>query len=96
MTKPKHQQMDWRGLEVLADEFTGTIALSDLSAVVALTDSTSGTPSTTTVAAISAATAATTDTSAASLASVNTALGQIRNDLATLTAKLNVVLNALK
>jgi len=65
-------------------------------ALANLTDSSAGTPSTTVLAAISAATAATTDTSAASLASVNTALGNLRNDLATLNAKINLIHAALK
>lgn len=93
MAKAKHLQWDWRGLELLVDEVT----LTDLAAIVALTDSTAGTPSTTTVAAIPAAVASVgADTSAATVVSVNASLAAIRNDLATLTAKLNIVLNAVK
>ena len=41
MPKPKHQQMDFRGLEIVADEFTGVVsgALSGV-AVIATADAT--------------------------------------------------------
>lgn len=97
---PRHKREDHKGLEIEADYFTGThngdLVAADLVAVSALTDSTAGTPSLTVVAAIPAATAATTDTSAASLTSTNASLAALRNDLATLTAKVNVILAALK
>lgn len=64
-------------------------------ALVALTDSTTGTVGNT-LAAIPAATAATTDTSAASLASVNASLGVLRNEVASLSAKINAIIAALK
>lgn len=65
-------------------------------AIVALTDSSGGTSGGNTVAAIPAASAATTDTTAASLTSTNAALTTIRNDVATLTAKLNAALASIK
>lgn len=96
MPYPRHQQVDMKGLEVVADSFLGSVTLSDLTTTANLTDSTAGTPSTTVVAAIPAATAATTDTSAASLTSVNASLAALRNDLSTLTGKVNAILTALK
>lgn len=99
MPKTQNNQMDFRGLELVADEFTGvfngTVNLVAVDAVVALTDSSAGTADDT-VAAMPAATAASTDTSAASLASVNTTFTAIRNNVADLTVKLNALLAALK
>lgn len=98
MPKPRHEQLDYAGLEVVADEFTGTlngaVVVADLASVAAL----SGTVGTANDAmtAVAAATAASTDTSAASLASVNTAITAINNNLADLQAKVNVILAALK
>lgn len=66
------------------------------SAITAITDSSGGTSGGNTVAAVPAATAATTDTSAASLASTNAALTVIKNDFATLSAKYNALLAAVK
>lgn len=65
-------------------------------AIVAITDSSGGTSGGNTVAAVPAATAATTDTSAASLASTNAAITAIKNDFATLSAKYNALLAAVK
>ena len=61
-----------------------------------LTDSSGGTSGGATIPAVPAATAATTDTSAASLASTNAAITAIKNDIATLAAKLNALNTALK
>lgn len=66
------------------------------SAITALTDSSGGTSGGNTVAAIPAATAATTDTSAASLASTNASITALKNDIATLTAKINAINAAIK
>lgn len=65
-------------------------------AITALTDSSGGTSGGNTVAAVPAATAASTDTSAASLTSTNAAITAVKNDLATLTAKYNALLAAVK
>lgn len=91
MAKPRHQQLDYRGLEILADEFTS----AEVAAITVLTDSSAGTP-TNTIVAIPAATQASTDTSAASLTSTNASLAAIRNEVASLTAKVNAIINALK
>lgn len=98
---PKHRRLDYNGLEIEASYFTGAvngdIVATDLVAVSALTDSTAGTPSLTVVAAIPAAVnSAGADTTAATTVSVNASLAAIRNDLSTLTAKVNVILAALK
>lgn len=94
MPKPKHEQLDYKGLEIVADEFTGKVTSSALASVATL----SGTVGTANDAmtAVSAATAATTDNTAASLTSVNTAITAINNNLADLQAKVNAILNALK
>lgn len=98
MPKPRHEQMDFAGLEIVADEFTGSfngdVAVASLASVANL----SGTVGTAndTMTAVAAATAATTDTSAASLTSVNTAITAINNNLADLQAKVNAILTALK
>ncbi|CAI1023205.1 hypothetical protein [Serratia ficaria] len=65
-------------------------------AIVAITDSSGGTSGGNTVAAVPAATAATTDATAASLASTNAAITAIKNDFATLSAKYNALLAAVK
>lgn len=65
-------------------------------AIVAITDSSGGTSGGNTVAAVPAATAATTDTTAASLTSTNAAIAAIKNDFATLSAKYNALLAAVK
>lgn len=95
MPKTKDKQVDFRKMEVLADEFTGKLTSSGVVAITNLTDNSAGTADNT-VAAMPAATAATTDTSAASLSSVNTTLTAIRNNVADLTAKVNALLTALK
>ncbi|MEX3036437.1 hypothetical protein AB4K08_01020 [Serratia fonticola] len=64
--------------------------------IVAITDSSGGTSGGNTVAAVPAATAATTDATAASLASTNAAITAIKNDFATLSAKYNALLAAVK
>lgn len=94
MPYPIHQQMDFKGLEIVADSFAGSVTLSDLSSVAVLTG-TVGTANDA-MTAVAAATAATTDTSAASLTSVNTAITAINNNLADLQAKVNAILTALK
>lgn len=66
------------------------------SAITALTDSSGGTSGGNTVAAVPAATAASTDTSAASLTSTNAAITALKNDVATLTAKINAINAAIK
>lgn len=65
-------------------------------AITALTDSSGGTSGGNTVPAVPAATAATTDTSAASLTSTNAAITALKNDVATLAAKLNAINAAIK
>lgn len=65
-------------------------------AITALTDSSGGTSGGNTIPAVSAATAAATDTSAASLTSTNAAITALKNDIATLAAKLNVALTEIK
>lgn len=64
--------------------------------VANLTDSSGGTSGGNTVAAIPAATAATTDTTAASLTSTNAAITAVKNDVATLAAKVNAINTAIK
>lgn len=66
------------------------------SAITALTDSSGGTSGGNTVAAVPAATAASTDTSAASLTSTNASITAIKNDIATLAAKVNAINAAIK
>lgn len=94
MAKPRHEQMDYSGLEIVADEFTGKMTSSALANVATLSGSV-GTANDA-MTAVAAATAASTDTSAASLTSVNTAITAINNNLADLQAKVNAILNALK
>lgn len=65
-------------------------------AITALTDSSGGTSGGNTVPAVPAATAATTDTSAASLTSTNASITALKNDIATLSAKYNALLAAVK
>lgn len=65
-------------------------------AITALTDSSGGTSGGNTVPVVPAATAATTDTSAASLTSTNAAITALKNDVATLAAKLNAINAAIK
>lgn len=65
-------------------------------AITAITDSSGGTSGGNTVPAVPAATAATTDTSAASLASTNASITALKNDIATLSAKLNSLLAAVR
>lgn len=95
MALPKHQQEDHLGLEILAAQFTGKMNSSALAAIANLTDSSAGTP-TDIVVAIPAAVAATTDTTAAQLVSVNASFAAIRNEVASLAAKVNAILTALK
>ena len=65
-------------------------------AITALIDSSGGTSVGNTVPAVPAATAATTDTSAASLTSTNASITALKNDIATLSAKYNALLSAVK
>lgn len=95
MPKTKDKQIDFRKMEVVADEFTGKLTSANVVAIAQLTNNSAGTANDT-VEAMPAATAASTDTSAASLASVNTTLTAIRNNVADLTVKLNALLTALK
>lgn len=93
MPKDKSHQLDYRGLEILADEFTGSINGS-LTGVAALTNNTGATANDT-VEDVPAATAASTDTSAASLTSTNASLTAIENNISDLTAKVNAIIAAL-
>lgn len=98
MTKPKHEQMDFKGLELLADEFTGTFngtVGGALASITVLTDNSGGATANNTIEAVPAATDFVTDTTAASLTSTNTSLTAIKNDTADLTAKVNAIINAL-
>jgi hypothetical protein len=96
----KSHQEDHVGLEIKADWFTGqfngSVIDPDVAAIVNLTDSSGGASGGNTVPSVPAATAATTDTTAASLTSTNAAITAIKNDVATLAAKLNALLTALK
>jgi hypothetical protein len=65
-------------------------------AIPALTDSSGGTSGGNTVPSVPAATAATTDTTAASLTSTNAAITALKNDVATLAAKVNTLITELK
>lgn len=94
LPKDKSHQMDFKGLELIADEFTGVVSSSAVAAITKLTNSSGGTVNNV-VEVIPAATAATTDTTAASLTSTNAAITAIKNDIADLTAKVNEILNAL-
>lgn len=94
MAKPRHERLDYSGLEIVADEFTGKVTSAGLAGVNPLTG-TVGTANDT-MTAVTAATAADTDATAASLASVNTAITEINNNLADLQAKVNAIINALK
>lgn len=98
MPKAKHEQMDFKGLEIVADEFTGSVNGSVVVADLASVNPLGGTVGTAndTMTQVADATAASTDTSAASLTSVNTAIASINNNLADLQAKVNTILNALK
>lgn len=96
----KSNQMDFKGLELIADEFTGTFngtitTKPQITALVSLTNSTGGTANDT-VQAVTQATAATTDLTAASLVSTNAALTLVNNDIADLTVKINAIITALK
>lgn len=98
MTKPKHEQVDFKGLELLADESTGTFngtVGGALASITVLTDNSGGATANNTIEAVPNATAAVTDTTAASLTSTNTSLTAIKNDIADLTAKVNAIINAL-
>lgn len=101
MPKPKHQQMDFVGLELVADEFTGvfngTVAIADLAGIANLTG-TVGTANDA-MTAIAATTAAATGADTATLptkASVDTQITAINNNFADLQAKVNAILTALK
>jgi len=98
MPKVKSEQMDFKGLEIVADEFTGTVNGSVIVADLATVAPLGGTVGTAndTMTAVPAATAATTDTSAASLTSVNASITALNNNLADLQAKVNTILAALK
>ena len=93
MSKDRSHQMDFKGLELVADEFTGTVN-GALSGVTVLTNSTGVTPDST-VENVPAATAASSDTSAASLTSTNASLTAIENSLSDLAAKVNAIINAM-
>jgi hypothetical protein len=84
-------------LGIVADIGTalgGTI--SPQPAITALTDSSGGTSGGNTIAAIAVASASIgADTSAATVASVNVSLGEVKNAIATLAAKVNAINAAL-
>lgn len=96
MPKPRHEQCDYSGLEIVADEFTGTFNGSIAGALsgVAVLTGTVGTANDA-MTAVPAAVADATATTAASLASVNTSITSINNNLADLQAKVNAIINAL-
>lgn len=97
MPKNISSQMDYRGLEIVADEFTGVFngtVGGALSGVTALTNSTGATANNT-VENVPAATAAVTDTTAASLTSTNAAITALENNVSDLTAKINEIIAAL-
>jgi len=100
---PRHKQEDHVGLEIKADYFTGQLNGSvqdpDVIAIVNLTDSSGGTSGGNTVPAVAAAVAAASGADTATLptlTSVNASITAIKNDIATLAAKLNALLTALK
>lgn len=100
MPKPIHEQMDMKGLELLVDEVTitgaGGLNVATLAGVANLTDSSAGTATNTIVAIPAAVASVGADTSAATVVSVNASLAAIRNEVASLTAKVNAILTALK
>lgn len=100
MPLDKSHQMDFAGLELVADEFTGvfngTVTSAALDAIVALGGTITGATANDTMTAVADAVAAATDTSAASLASVNTAIAAIENNFADLQAKVNALIAALQ
>ena len=78
MAKTKDKQVDFRKMEVLADEVT-TLSRKAAIALVALTNSSGGTPSNTIVDVPAGYTEAT-----------------LANQIASLTAKINEIIAALK
>lgn len=100
MPKPKHEQWDFRGNEIIADEFTGTLngtVAGALTGVTVLTNSTGATANNTVEnvpLAVAAATGADTAT-LPTLVSVNASITAIENDLSDLAAKINEIINAL-
>lgn len=94
-----HEQTDAPALAEVVRKLSAAVsAINDITqqeAIQALTDSSGGTEGDHTLVAIPAAVAATTDTSAASLTSTNAALTAIKNDVATLAAKVNAVIGVL-
>ena len=93
MVYTRTKKVNYDGLEVVADYFTGTVS-GALSGVTALTDNTGATANNT-IENVPAATAASTDTSAASLTSTNASLTAIENNIADLTAKVNAIIAAM-
>lgn len=93
MVYNRSKQMDFSGLELVADHFTGGVS-GALASVTALTDNTGATANNT-IENVPAATAASTDTSAASLTSTNASITAIENNIADLTAKINAIIGAL-
>lgn len=101
----RSDQEDHKGLEIIADAFSlpdGTVVSSAtkgaaIVALVALTDSSGGASGGNTVPVVPAAIASVgTDTSAATVVSVNASITAIKNDIATLSAKVNALIAALK
>lgn len=93
----RSEKMDFKGLEIIADEFTGAMSNPAVAAIVKVTNSTGGTVSNTAAvvpAAVAAATGADTAT-LPTLISVNASITAIKNDLAVAVAKINEILNAL-
>jgi hypothetical protein len=79
MPKPKHEQLDLAGLEIVADEFTGTFngsVAGALASVTALTDNSTGTSGGNTIGAVSD-------------------VATTANAIATLAAKINAIIAAL-
>jgi hypothetical protein len=96
MSLPKHQQEDHLGLEILASQFTGKHNAPTLTAIANLTDQSTGTATDFVVAIPAAVASVGADTSAATVVSVNASLAAIRNEVASLAAKVNAILTALK
>lgn len=97
MPKPRHEQMDYKGLEIVADEFTGTFNGSIAGALsgVAVLTGTVGTANDVMTAVPASVASVGADTSAATKVSVDAAITAINNNLADLQAKVNAIIGAL-
>ena len=80
MPNPKHQQFDWRGIELLVDEITvsGTVN-GALTGLTTITDNTGGVVSDT----------------IANTAGANPTTAEFENAVASLAAKINAIINAM-